>query len=61
VVLTVIARNFQLPSNSDGAVESLAFLNALVYLPEVVLEVKGVVVEAGKADFDMKLFQSHLN
>jgi hypothetical protein len=44
VVLAVIARNFQLTTNSDGAVESLAFLNALVYLSEVVFKVKGVVV-----------------
>jgi hypothetical protein len=44
VVLTVIARYFQLTTNSDGAVEFAAFLNALVYLSEVVFEVEGVVV-----------------
>ena len=59
VVITSISRDLQFPTDSDGAVQSLALFDALVDLAVVVFEVKGIVVEAAEAHFDVKLSELH--
>ena len=59
MILAGIPRNLKLSSNSDGAVESFTFLNALVNLPVVVFEVEWIIVETAESHFDMKLLEFH--
>ena len=55
MVFACVAGDLEFPSNADGAVESLALLDAVVYLPIVVFEIKGIIVETAKAHLDMEL------
>ena len=55
VVITSIPRDLQFPTHSDGAVQPLALLYALVDLAVVILEVKWVVVETAESHFNVKL------
>lgn len=59
VVLASISGDLKFPADPDGALETFAFLNTLLYLATVVLEVEGVVVDAAEADLDVQLAQSH--
>lgn len=45
MVLTGIARYFELSTNSNGAIQFLALFNALLNLAQVVFKVERVVVQ----------------
>ena len=53
VVLARVAWDFELSSDSNGAVETATLLDALAYFFEVVFEVERVIVETAETDFDV--------
>ena len=59
VVFAGITTYFKFSSDSDGAIEFFALLNALVDSFVVIFEVERIIIESTKSHFDMQLAKLH--